>query len=103
MKLVLSRSWISLFLLAPVFAVASPDFPSRSVESRDVPSKSMARSINAREAFARTQAVLQHFGVPDEPDSQPLVDDLNGLQTTAGIAKRIPFLDLSGGFQNFSS
>ena len=102
MNLGLSRNWLSLFLLAPVLAVASPDLPSRSVERGGDLSKSRARSINAREAFARTQAVLQHFGVPDEPDSQPLLDDLNGLQTTAGIAERIPFLDLSGGFQNFS-
>ncbi|MCM2276873.1 MAG: hypothetical protein NDJ89_02205 [Oligoflexia bacterium] len=56
-----------------------------------------------REAFARAAAVLEHFGVPREPEPQDSLDDLQGSQTASRLATRARSLDLGGKFASYSS
>lgn len=56
-----------------------------------------------REAYSRTRAVLDHFGVAEEDESQPQVERLAGLQTAAGLARVLPYLDPTGQFARFSA
>lgn len=52
-------------------------------------------------AFLRTQSVLRHFEVPEEPDSQPALDYLNGRQNLQGVKTVLPFMDPKATLRRF--
>jgi len=49
--------------------------------------------LNPLEIYSRTQAVLKHFGVPDEPDFSNDLASLNGRQTWTGVQALASILD----------
>jgi N-acetylmuramoyl-L-alanine amidase len=59
--------------------------------------------VSADEIYQRTQAVLQYFNVPAEPDSEPLLSSFQGLQTSEGIQSLLPYFDPTGELAGFSS
>ncbi|HTL13281.1 MAG TPA: hypothetical protein VL588_12380, partial [Bdellovibrionota bacterium] len=69
-----------------------------NAESLAFEKETPAVTITPLESFLRTEAVLDHFGVPAEPDSQPLVQDLSGYQSAAGVARILPYLDRDRAF-----
>ncbi|MCM2321734.1 MAG: N-acetylmuramoyl-L-alanine amidase [Oligoflexia bacterium] len=61
------------------------------------------RGLEPREAFERARAILEHFGVPPEEDTQASLADLQGAQTSSGLALALPFLDRDGAFARYSA
>ncbi|MEK7705056.1 MAG: hypothetical protein AAB426_08865 [Myxococcota bacterium] len=62
-----------------------------------------APELNPGEIHRRTRLVLEHFGVTPEPPSQPLVADLHGRQSAAGLNARLPFFDPDGEFWRYAT
>jgi N-acetylmuramoyl-L-alanine amidase len=63
----------------------------------------VAASLAPSEAFARTQAVLDHFGVPRAPESGPFFEVMQGGQTAEGYAAVARLMDPQGFFAQFTS
>ncbi|MCC7442589.1 MAG: hypothetical protein IT285_13210, partial [Bdellovibrionales bacterium] len=64
--------------------------------------KDAAMSLSPAERFSRMQAVLAHFQVPAEAESQPFVEDLAHLQSAEGIRPMLRLLDRDGAFARFA-
>jgi len=59
------------------------------------------QALSPDEAFLRTLFILEQFGVPTEIDSQPLLEELQAVQTPEEIKRVLPFLDLQKTFQRY--
>ncbi|MGZ3696904.1 MAG: hypothetical protein ACXVCH_02325 [Bdellovibrionota bacterium] len=60
-------------------------------------------SAQAYDRFSREQAVLEHFGVPEEPPTQPVANTLHAKQTLAGFLKILKYGDSVGEFARFAN
>ena len=56
---------------------------------------------SADEIYRRTQAVMAYYGVAAEPESQPVVDRMAGIQTEAGLRAMLEFLDAKSQFNRY--
>lgn len=96
--------WISIFLILLPVTVA------RVARAEDDPSDRPRASgpvwfdetLSPEETFSRSQAVLEHFDVPAEPDSQPQLVFYQGIQTLDGINALLPYFDPSSEFAKFA-
>lgn len=78
------------------------DAPVRA-ESDDNPRQHGNRgNLSPTDAYERMVSILGYYEVPVEPDAQPLVNDLAGKQTAAGVAAVLPYMDLGGEFSHYS-
>ncbi len=95
------KNWLALTLstaLAASAAFAKEDV-ERVQQSGDVRE---LLGVSPAEAFERTQAVLGHFGVPEEPDSQAALKALDGRQSLDGAKARLKYLNRGGKFAGYS-
>src|SRR6187399_2039922 len=56
----------------------------------DAPASKQGELATPADLFARTRAILEHFGIPAEPEAQPLVSYLDGRQTEQGMRIILP-------------
>jgi N-acetylmuramoyl-L-alanine amidase len=76
----------------------SPHWP----DLQDAQKLSPDFSLSPAEAFRRTRVVLEHFGVPAEPDSSAYVRHLDGLQTRSGALSLLKKVDPHTQWPRFS-
>lgn len=100
-RLKLSASFCILTLVCTSLGWLA-DAPVRA-ESDDNPRHHGNRgNVSASDAYQRIVSILSYYQVPAEPDAQPLVNDLAGKQTAAGVAAVLPYMDLQGEFAHYS-
>lgn len=58
--------------------------------------------LDPSEAFVRTIAVLDHFGVPEEPDTESTFDDLQNHISESELLSRVKWMDFHSLFKTFS-
>jgi N-acetylmuramoyl-L-alanine amidase len=78
-------------------------FESLESSATDLVEESASRPrLDPYEAYLRTIAVLDHFGVPAEPDSQAFFDDLQGHTDLSQFQFLLEILDPNHAFATFS-
>ncbi len=97
--LALSLAFLTCFLPDARASVERGFSPEIEPALRATQVRSAAPS--ADEIFRRTQAVLNYYGVAAEPDSQPTVDRMAGVQSESGLRALIGFMDAKAQFDRF--